>query len=64
MVITLHGVLGYGCKFHHTAARRGYESRKTPGHFEPYTGRFGEGFVFIHPRYDTTRFVYVDYYVF
>lgn len=50
-------------KRHHTASRRGYESRKSSGHVEAYSGRFGRGYVVITPRYDTTRFVNVTYYI-
>ena len=48
---------------HHRAARRGYESRKTDGHVEPYKGRFGEGFVIVRPRWDTKRYVSIEYYI-
>lgn len=50
-------------KLHHTASRRGYVSRKIDGIVEPYKGKFGEGYVIIRPRFDTTRFVTVEYYV-
>lgn len=48
---------------HHTASRRGYESRKGGGHIEPYSGKFGEGFILVTPRWDTTRRVNVTYYI-
>ena len=48
---------------HHTASRRGYESRKGNGRVEGYKGRFGEGYILVRPRYDTTRYVYVTYYI-
>lgn len=49
---------------HHTAAARGYISRKI-GHFGPreYTGKFGTGYTVERPRWDTTRYIYVDYYI-
>lgn len=50
-------------KYHHTGSRRGYESRKGEGHVERYNGRFGEGFVVISPRRDTTQYVNVEYYI-
>lgn len=50
-------------KWHHTGSRRGYESRKGDGHIEPYKGRFGEGYIIISPRYDTTQYVNVEYYI-
>ena len=49
---------------HHGASRRGYESRKVPeGHVEPYSGKFGKGFVHVTPRWDTTQYVNLTYYV-
>ena len=64
MLINLQDVIGSGCTFHHTATRAGYESRRGHGHFEPYSGRFGAGYVYVRPRYDTSRYVYIDYYLF
>ena len=49
-------------KLHHIASKRGYESRKGDGHIETYKGKFGEGYVHVCPRFDTTRYVYVEYY--
>lgn len=48
---------------HHTARRRGYVSRKTAGRVEAYSGRFGHGFVVLSPRWDTTVYCYVTYYI-
>lgn len=48
---------------HHTGSRRGYESRRGNGHVETYKGRFGEGYVIVVPKYDTTRYVSVEYYI-
>lgn len=50
-------------RFHHIGSRRGYESRKGEGHVEEYKGKFGEGYVIITPRRDTTQYVNVEYYV-
>ena len=50
-------------RVHHTASRRGYESRKSQGRVEPYNGKFGNGYILITPRYDTTRYVSVTYYI-
>lgn len=50
-------------KRHHTASRRGYVSRKSSGHVEAYSGRFGRGYIVITPRYDTTRYVNITYYI-
>ena len=48
---------------HHTASRRGYESRRADGHIEAYKGKFGEGFIHVQPRFDTTQYVFVTYYI-
>lgn len=50
-------------EYHHTGSRRGYESRKGEGHVEVYNGRFGQGYVAITPRWDTTQYVNVEYYI-
>lgn len=48
---------------HHTGSRRGYESRKGEGRIEEYNGKFGNGYIHIQPRFDTTQYVYVTYYI-
>lgn len=48
---------------HHTSTMRGYVSRKTEGRIEPYKGRFGEGYKLLTPRFDTTTYCYVTYFV-
>ena len=47
----------------HTGSRRGYTSRKGNGYVEAYKGKFGEGFAVISPRFDTTRYVDVTYFL-
>ena len=47
---------------HHTAACRGYVSRKGNGYIEAYRGRFGLGIVRHSPRWDTTSYHYKTYY--
>lgn len=49
---------------HHVATQRGYVSRKTAGYIEPYKGRYGVGVRWVYPRYDTTRYCYVEYWVY
>ena len=51
--------------YHHTAAVRGYVSRRyhTLGDIEEYAERFGKGFKVHFPRHDTTNFHYVAYYI-
>lgn len=41
----------------HTASRRGYESRK------PVNGCYGEGYIWVSPRWDTTSYVNITYFV-
>lgn len=48
---------------HHTASRRGYISRKSEGKVEEYTGKFGAGYVHLTPRWDTTNYCNVTYYI-
>lgn len=50
-------------ELHHTAAAKGYMSRKVPEVVEEYAGKYGIGYKVHHPRYDTTNYHYVDYYV-
>lgn len=51
-------------RYHHSATRRGYVSRKNPdGVIEKYNGKFGTGYKRILPRWDTTCYVTVEYYV-
>lgn len=48
---------------HHKAMRRGYIPRRLDHVIEPYRGKFGEGYVVAYPRYDSTRYVTIEYYV-
>jgi hypothetical protein len=50
-------------KVHHTASKRGYVSRKEAGIVAKYSGKFGEGYTVSRPRFDTTQYVDVTYYV-
>ena len=50
-------------ELHHIASRRGYVSRKGDGIVEPYSGKFGKGYILVTPRFDTTQYVYVSYYI-
>lgn len=50
-------------RLHHTASRRGYVSRSSSGKVEEYNGRFGKGYIIVRPRWDTTQYVYIEYYV-
>lgn len=51
---------------HHTSTIAGYVSRRTPSDtvlYDYYVGRFGRGVKVYHPRWDTTSYCYVTYYV-
>lgn len=48
---------------HHTASALGYISRKSEGVIEPYSGRYGDGYILRIPRFDTNRYHYVSYYI-
>ncbi len=51
-------------RYHHSASRRGYVSRKEiNGVVETYNGKFGKGYMLLIPRWDTTQYVTVEYYV-
>jgi hypothetical protein len=50
-------------RYHHAASRRGYVSRRGNGVVKPYKGRFGEGYIVLLPRWDTTSYVHVVYYI-
>lgn len=52
-----------GYEYHHYALKRGYISRKIVGILKPYNGRFGEGYVIEKPRFDTTQYHVVQYFV-
>lgn len=47
----------------HTASRRGYLSRQSSGTVERYKGRYGEGYILVTPRRDTTLYVGITYYI-
>lgn len=56
------------CEERHTSSRRGYVSRRpnedgTYGKVFDYNGRFGEGYVLVRPRWDSTQYVYVTYFI-
>lgn len=50
-------------KEHHKASRRGYVSRKSEGYVESYKGVFGTGYILVTPRFDTTRYVDITYFI-
>lgn len=50
-------------KLHHIASRRGYIPRKGGDLIELYAGRFGTGYIIVSPRWDTTQYVTISYYI-
>ena len=51
-------------KFHHTATAKGYVSRKGIDRLaEEYHGRYGDGYIVRRPRWDTTYYHYITYYI-
>lgn len=55
----------FGLVFHHAATARGYSSRRHDnGVATPYEGRFGFGIIIHRPRYNTTQYHTIVYYVF
>lgn len=50
-------------ELHHTATKKGYISRKSDGIVKEYSGRFGTGYTVERPRWDTTQYIYIDYYI-
>lgn len=54
---------GQRYELHHTATARGYISRKVDEVVKEYSGRFGTGYAVHYPRFDTTNYHYVSYYI-
>ena len=47
----------------HTSSERGYVSRKSTGYVQSYKGKFGTGYKLLTPRFDTTQYCDVTYFV-
>lgn len=53
-----------GCRLHHESSCRGYVSRRHDGcKVQDYEGRFGEGYKLLRPRYDSTQYCWVEYWI-
>lgn len=53
-------------QLHHTGSKRGYVSRKSDVDqlsAEKYNGRFGRGYTVEMPRFDSSQYVYVEYWI-
>jgi hypothetical protein len=48
---------------HHTAATRRYVSRRKPATICTYKGRFGRGYIALSPRWDTSQYCWITYYI-
>ena len=59
---TINQLTAAGYTLHHTAAARGYISRRSEGVIREYSGKFGVGYAVHTPRRDTTNYHYISYY--
>ncbi len=50
-------------QLHHTAWKRGYESRKGDGTAHEYHGRYGDGWTIVAPSWKSTMYCHVEYYI-
>lgn len=50
-------------RYSHTAAAKGYVSRRGNPKVYPYKGRYGTGYVAELPRWDTTLYYCKEYYL-
>lgn len=48
---------------HHSATARGYTSRVVYPDVKPYSGKFGKGYTLHYPRFDTTQYHTIAYYI-
>lgn len=52
------------CVEHHTSWCRGYITRTHPeGYIETYEGRFGRGYKWFKPSWQSTQYHHVTYYI-
>ena len=51
------------CYLHHTASAKGYISRKIDEVVSEYNGKFGRGYKVEKPRWDTTNYHTVEYWI-
>lgn len=56
-------LFGEEYKLKHEATKRGYISRKSDGRIEPYKGIYGEGYTIHIPRWDTTQYHTIQYWI-
>lgn len=59
---TIDQLTAAGYTLHHTAAARGYISRRSEGVIRDHSGKFGVGYAVHTPRRDTTNYHYISYY--
>ena len=57
-------LINQGYHLHHTSLLRGYVSRKNKsGIIEKYDGRFGKGYTIKKPNYQSTKYIFVEYWI-
>lgn len=56
-------LISLGYRYHHSALRAEYCSRRSSFTIKPYAGRFGRGFVVLYPNYRSNNYSPCDYYV-
>ena len=56
-------VLSGKLRISHTSRSRGYVSRKSQGHVNPYKGKFGSGYSLLTPAFDSSQYCFVTYYI-
>lgn len=57
-------LINQGYHLHHTSLSRGYISRKNKsGIIEEYDGRFGKGYTIKKPNYQSTKYIFVEYWI-
>lgn len=54
----------HGYKYHHTEPRRNYVSdRQRAFNAYMYNGKYGEGYIIETPRYNTTNYCWISYFI-
>lgn len=61
--MTIEDLTHRGYRYHHSALRATYCSRRTPYTIRPYSGRFGTGYMVLYPNPHSNNFSPCDYYV-
>lgn len=59
----INTIEGRGCKYHHTALKRGYHTTKGVT-VKSYCGQFGEGYTVEHHNHKSTNYYCISYYIY